>query len=121
MEIVEKNSVLVPQLDSTMISPITEAHVDPLGNIPELPATTRNADPFAMPDPSAESEAPESPVSDSSEVRSFQDPENYIIGLAQLYSMGNRDPSSRLSQPHLAPDTSVAVWGNMSSNKPGRE
>ncbi|KAJ4296306.1 hypothetical protein N0V90_006351 [Kalmusia sp. IMI 367209] len=47
----------VPQLDGTAVIPTNEANVEPVGNIPELPATEWNSNPFATPKSSEVTEA----------------------------------------------------------------
>jgi len=95
-----------------MVVPTTEMGVDPIGNIAELPTTETNADPFSTPESSAES----SPTDAQPTVgkRRSGDPSNLVTSWAQYNSMGNRNLASRLSQPHAAPDGSVAVWSNLS-------
>lgn len=102
----------VPQLDSTTIRPTTEINTDALGNIPELPAAERN--PFDTPDPSKT----DSPMTQPSQKSAVGDVGDHVMSWTQFNSRGNRDPASRLSQPHGAPDDSAAVWGNMSVTKP---
>ncbi|KAF1999333.1 hypothetical protein P154DRAFT_523362 [Amniculicola lignicola CBS 123094] len=100
----------VPQLDSTMIMPTAEIGVDPLGSIPELPASERN--PFETPRMSA------APPADSTETQSGDSVESndHVMSWAQFNSFGNRNPSSRLLMPHPAPDTTGAVWENLTSS-----
>ncbi|KAF2252818.1 hypothetical protein BU26DRAFT_210206 [Trematosphaeria pertusa] len=98
-----------------MVIPKFEASVDPLGSIPELPATERNA-PFATPDPSRTAES-SSDTPGSRGVRHGQGAEDHVLSWAQYHSLGNRNPSSRLSQPHGAPDASASVWGTMGSRR----
>ncbi|KAF2465065.1 uncharacterized protein BDR25DRAFT_346363 [Lindgomyces ingoldianus] len=101
----------VPQLDGRMIRPTNEMGADPIGSIAELPASQQN--PFATPNLSAnESGHFKSPR------RSGVDVEDHVMSWAQFNSMGKRDPSSRLSQPHGAPDTSASVWGTLSPTQP---
>ncbi|KAF2793122.1 hypothetical protein K505DRAFT_375553 [Melanomma pulvis-pyrius CBS 109.77] len=105
----------VQQLDSTMIMPTTEMGGDPLGNIPELPAPEPNADPFVTPDSSVQSKTSSDQLCTGEERAG--DPDNHVMSWAQYTSMGTRNPSSRLSQPHGAPDVSGAVWSNLSLTK----
>lgn len=94
----------VPQLDGTMVRPVTELGEGPLGNIPELPATDRN--PFQ---PSVKS----GPVGRTQSKRAGGgDSDNHVMSWAQLDPVAS---SSRPSQPHSAPDATVSVWGNMNS------
>jgi hypothetical protein len=37
----------------------------------------------------------------------------HVMSWSQYNSMGTRNPSSGLFQPHRAPDSSAAVWSNL--------
>ncbi|KAF2636142.1 hypothetical protein P280DRAFT_158636 [Massarina eburnea CBS 473.64] len=107
----------VPQLDGV---PTVEANVDALGNIPELPAvsaTRGDLDPFTTPDSSVEGESSEKAASRPKTESQRGEADGHVMSWSQFNSMGNRDPSSRLSQPHTAPDSSTGVWENMSPTK----
>jgi hypothetical protein len=98
----------VPQLDSAMIRPTTEMGGDPLGNIPELEDHAIDA-PNAPP----ALESPETQPKRTGETGTT----DHVMSWAEINSLGNRHPTSRLSQPHGAPD-SVTLWGNLSPITP---
>ncbi|KAF2187124.1 hypothetical protein K469DRAFT_686324 [Zopfia rhizophila CBS 207.26] len=78
---------LVPQLDSTMIRPTNEMGADPLGSIPELPASEKN--PFATPHVSVEqSKNSESSGMQPSREKRSGDADNHVMSWAQYNSMG---------------------------------
>ena len=109
------------QLDSTMIIPTTEIGGDSLGSIPELPASEMNVDPFATP-PDSATDANSSDGQPRTGVKARNaDASTHVMSWSQYNSMGARKPSSRLSQPHGAPDGSAAVWSNLDPTKKEEE
>lgn len=102
----------VPQLDGAMVRPRNEIGGEPIGSIPELPATEKN--PFDTP----LSEAHDSTEAEIQTRKSRSvDANNHVMSWAQYNSLGNRNPGSRLSQPPpAAPDASV--WENMNPTSP---
>lgn len=97
----------VPQLDSAMIRPTNELGGDPLGNIPELADHASNASPTL--------ESPETQPKRMGQAGTTGTTGDHVMSWAEINSLGNRHPASRLSQPHGAP---VTVWGNMSPITP---
>ncbi|KAH7124113.1 hypothetical protein B0J11DRAFT_331114 [Dendryphion nanum] len=108
----EGNIDAVPQLDSTMIRPVTEIGGDPLGNIPELPATapSRDGTPLGT---QRESSAGYS--------KTQKEGENKAVSWTQFNSLGNWATASRLFQPHDVPDASAPVWENMFNSRKSEE
>ena len=95
-----------------MIVPTDEMGGDPLGSIPELPASETNADPFVTP-PDSATDANSSNDQLGRGAKKSADAGTHVLSWSQYNSMGARNPSSRLSQPHGAPDGSAAVWSNL--------
>jgi hypothetical protein len=86
---------------------------EPIGSIPELPATERN--PFETP-PSEAHDSTEAEIQRRRKSRSA-DVDDHVMSWAQYNSLGNRNPASRLSQPPPgAPHASV--WENMNPVNP---
>ncbi|KAF2874670.1 hypothetical protein BDV95DRAFT_296298 [Massariosphaeria phaeospora] len=106
----------VPQLDSTMIVAPSEMSSDPLGNIPELPATPAPiSNPFGTPK-IADIDLPGKESIRSA--RRNRDAGDNVLSWAQLSSTRMQDRSARLSQPHGTPAPySDGLWANMSPEK----
>jgi hypothetical protein len=104
----------VAQLDSTMIRPTTEVDATPLGNIPELPA---NADSSLNILETTDAEPATNHQRKSG--NGSEDLTDHVMSWAQFNSLGNRQPASRLEQPHSVPEASAAVWENMGSPQTG--
>jgi hypothetical protein len=101
-----------------MIVPSTEMGGDPLGNIPELPASETSGDPFATP-PNSElsSNSSNDQSGKGGTAKTSGDVGTHVMSWSQYNSMGCWNPSSRLSQPHGAPDDSAAVWNSLSKKE----
>lgn len=93
----------VHQLDNTMVRPTVELGQEPLGSIPELPATDMSPTQESHHQPRKKNEK--------------NDPDNHVMSWAHLNSAGTRNSRSRLSRPLFGPDTAGTVWGNMAPAK----
>lgn len=100
----------IPQLDSHVLVPPSEAISDALGNIPELPADEQEVDPSTTPRSSQMIEVPRQQRTPRN-----RDPDNHVMSWSNFTSMGSRNAMSRLSQPHTVPEGNV--WGNMSPTR----
>ena len=97
-----------------MIVPIIEMGIDPLGSTPELPASETNIDPFVKPpDSTTDMNSSNDQPGTGIKGKENEDVGTHVMDWSQYNSMGARNPSSRLFQPHGAPDSSAAVWSNL--------